>query len=477
MAGSLFKILLFVAAIAVVSLFAAFVAESGSDVRLTLSGYEISTSPLTFAVLIVLVFPAFWLLFFLIGLVKAAANFFLGDETALTRYFNRNREQRGFEALADGLLALSSGEPKLALAKVARAESLLKRPGITGIITAQAAERAGDKSKAVLAYKKMLQDERTRFAAIAGLLKHRLEDGDAATALKLAEKAFVINPQHEDMQNILLRLQSAKEDWEGAQRTLAAKLRHRKIPRDVFRRRNAILKFASARRNISQGSEKEGGKEAAAANKELPGLVPAAVLAAEVKSRAGDRKSAESVIRKAWSIQPHPDLAAAFAALEPDESPSARKKRFENMIGKNSTHPESRMLMAELSIADRDFPAARRAIGTLPEEKPTVRSLAIIAAIERGEGSDDAVVLGWLAKAVSASRGPQWVCEICSRAHEEWVPVCAGCDGFDTLEWTEVPVKAELPETYTGLLNFVASESDSAEESGDGPGSSCGQKV
>ena len=464
MVWSLVRILIFVAAIAAVSLFASYVADSGSEVWLAIADIEISTSPLTFAVMIVLVFPAFWLLFFLAGLVRATASFFLGDETALTRYFNRNREQRGFEALADGLLALSSGEPKLAMTKVARAESLLNRPEITGIITAQAAERSGDKAKAALAYKRMLGDKRTRFAGIAGLLKHKLDEGDAETALKLAEKAFAINPQHDEMQNTLLRLQSAEEDWEGAQRTLAAKLRHRKIPRDVYRRRNAILTFASARRKIAQGRETEGAKEAIAANKESPGLIPAAVLAAEIKSRAGDLKLAESIIRKAWSIQPHPDLAAAFAAFEPNETPLARKQRFENMIGKNSTHPESRMLMAELSIASQDFPAARREIGSLPEDSPTVRSLAIIAAVERGEGSDDAVVRGWLAKAVSASRGPQWVCEVCSWPHPEWVPVCARCDGFDTLEWTEAPEKAELPESHAGLLTLVAGAPDPAGE-------------
>ena len=183
------------------------------------------------------------------------------------------------------------------------------------------------------------------------------------------------------------------------------------------------------------------------------------MLAAEIKTRAGDKKAAASIIRKSWSIQPHPDLAAAFAAIEPDETPAERKSRFERMIGKNSAHPEARMLMAELSIAAEDFPEARREIARLPEDQPTVRSLAIMAAIERGEGADDAVVRGWLAKAVSASRGPQWVCGNCNRAHSEWIPVCSGCEGFDTLEWAEPPETTELAPAPAGLLTLVASAS------------------
>ncbi len=58
-----------------------------------------------------------------------------------------------------------------------------------------------------------------------------------------------------------------------------------------------------------------------------------------------------------------------------------------------------------------------------------------MAAIERGQGAPDSVVRGWLAKALSASRGPQWVCTNCSHVHAAWAPVCANCGAFDTLDW------------------------------------------
>ncbi|MCY3878307.1 MAG: heme biosynthesis protein HemY [Rhodobacteraceae bacterium] len=456
MAWSLIKIMLFLAAVTVFGLTVSHVAEIKTPIRLEVAGNEYTLEPVTVLVLGLCALAVLWFLIFMLGLGRAIVSFLLGNETALSRYFNRDREQKGFDALSDGLLALASGDPKLALAKVARAESLLKRPEITGIITAQAAERTGDSKKAIAAYKSLLKDDRTRFAAISGLLKHRLRDGDTEVALKLAEHAFAINPKHDDMQDTLLRLQSHEADWAGAQKTLTAKLKHRKIPRDVYRRRNAILTFAAGRQKLSDGESSAGEQEVLAANKVSPGLVPAAVLAAGIKAKAGDRRTASSIIRKAWSIQPHPELAAAFASIEPDESPSERRVRFERMIGKGSTHSEARLLKAELYIADADFPAARRMIGDLPEIQPTVRTLAIMAAIERGEGADEAIVRGWLAKAVSASRGPQWICNICSRAHTEWVPLCTNCEAFDTLEWEEATDSTELPGVQSGLLNLVA---------------------
>ena len=100
---------------------------------------------------------------------------------------------------------------------------------------------------------------------------------------------------------------------------------------------------------------------------------------------------------------------------------------------------ESRLLEAELALAAEDFPAARKALGDLAETEPTTRSLALMAAIERGQGAPDEVVRGWLAKALVASRGPQWVCGNCTHIHAAWAPVCENCGAFDTLDWKTPP--------------------------------------
>ena len=96
---------------------------------------------------------------------------------------------------------------------------------------------------------------------------------------------------------------------------------------------------------------------------------------------------------------------------------------------------ESRLLAAELALAAEDFPAARKALGDLAETQPTTRSLAIMAAVERGQGAPEQVVRGWLAKALGASRGPQWICGKCNHVHAAWAPVCENCGAFDTLDW------------------------------------------
>ena len=137
------------------------------------------------------------------------------------------------------------------------------------------------------------------------------------------------------------------------------------------------------------------------------------------------------ILKKTWGINPHPDLATAFAEIDSNETSSERRKRFNSLTKIKSEHYETKLLIAELAIGDEDFPAARRAVKELTSINPTVRSLALMAAIEKGEGAEEKTIRAWLNKALTASRGPQWVCEKCSNIHSIWQPRCENCETFD----------------------------------------------
>ncbi len=444
MLWSLFKIIVFVIAIALMTIGAGILMESDGGVSIAFAGTEFTLGPLQAVIALILLVAVIWAAMKIFNLLVAVFRFLNGDETAISRYFNRSRERKGYEALADGMMALASGEGRLAASKAAKAEKYLARPELTNLIGAQAAEMNGDKATASTMYKRLLSDDRTRFVGVRGIMQQKLAEGDTDTAMKLAAKAFALKPQHVATQDVLLGLQADSGDWNGARETLGAKLKYGALPRDVHRRRDAVLALSQAREIIAKGNSVEAREAAIEANRLSPDLVPAAVLAAHGYIDANKPKYAARVIVKAWQSQPHPDLAAAFAAIDPDEDAETRIKRFTSLTKHNPDTDEAKMLHAELHIAAEDFPAARKALGDVAEENPTQRSLTLMAAIERGEGGDDDVVRAWLARAVTASRGPQWVCESCNHIHSQWAPVCDHCDGFDALVWT-APPKGEVP--------------------------------
>ena len=463
MITTLIKILIFVAIVTGLTWGAVQLMDVQGGANIAVAGYEITLNALQLVFAFAALIVAVWLGLKLLKLLIAVFHFLNGDETAISRHFDRNRERKGFEALSEGLFALASGEGHLAMAKAKRADKYLDRPELTTLLTAQAAEMTGDTRTAETSYRKLLENDDTRFVGVRGLMHQKLAIGDTDTALGLARKAFEIKPKHEEIQNTLLKLQAEKSDWSGARETLGAKLKSGNLPRDVHKRRDAVLALSEARDILDEGQSMEAREAAIQANKLSPDLIPATVMAARAMIANNNPKGASRILAKTWGVNPHPDIAAAFAEIAPNEAPEARLKRFRTLTKQNPTHPETQMLLAELNIAAEHFPDAKRALGQLVTEDPTARSLTLMAAIERGEGADDAVVRGWLTRALTAPRGPQWICDNCQHIHATWTPVCTNCAAFDTLEWKRPPAGEVAMPAGTEMLPLMVGRAPSAE--------------
>ncbi len=436
---SLIKILLFLLIVMLIAVGLAYLLDSNdiflSNLQTTISGTEYTLTPIQIVLFLAVLSFVIWLFLKILSFLMSVINFINGDDTAISRYFHRNRERKGFQALSDGMLALASGEGQLAMDKASRAAKFLNQPSLTNVLAAQAAELSGNRQKATEIYKALVQLPETRFVGVRGLLKQKLEDGNIDVALKLAETAFSIKPKHEEMQDTLLQLQAKTQNWEGARKTLKAKLKHGSLPRDVHKRRDAVLALSQAKGVLEEGQTVEARESAIEANRLSPDLVPAAAMAARSYIANAKPKYAIRVIQKAWQAQPHPDLASVFSEIAPDENAVQRLARFETLRKLAPDHRETKLAMAELYLSAEEFKNARQEVESLLEKDPDARVFTIMAAIERGEGGADKFVRGWLAKALGARRGPQWTCENCQTAHSTWTPVCESCEAFDTLAW------------------------------------------
>jgi HemY protein len=229
------------------------------------------------------------------------------------------------------------------------------------------------------------------------------------------------------------------------------------LPKDVHKRRDAIFALSQARDLRAEGKLQEAQSYAVEANKLAPSLVPAALLAARVHREQNNGTQASRILRAAWRLTPHPELASSFAALAPDEEAAARLKRFEQFTKGTDSHPETKMLMAELYVALSDFDAARQALGDLAKTDPTMRALTILAAIERGDGADDQSVRQLLTQAISAQRDPQWICENCGHVDHDWEPVCLNCEAIDSIAWKRPPMsEAVSPDMLPLIVGHMA---------------------
>ena len=405
MLGSFLRILLFVALVAVAILAVWYLVETPGQITINFANREFYLTPIAFVIGLILAFLAFWLILKIIGLLVALFRFIVGDETALSRYFDRSRHRRGLNALAAGMTALAAGDARRALDKARRAERLLDRPEMTRLLIARSAEAAGDRETARTYYTQLAEDPDTAFVGVRGLMDQALIEGDTDRALKLAQSGLKLKPREPHTLETLYNLQSQRFDWSGARRTLAQQRKAGLLEKPEVQRRDAMLALAQAEDAEEAGEEEEARRLALEAAKSDPANVEAAATAARLLTKEGSKRQATKLLVEAWKRNPSPQLAAAYAAIEPDESPAERRRRFGKLLAARSEHPETRFTEAELALTTDDFRGARKAIADLRETEPSARSCAIMAAVARGEGAPETEVRGWLARAIGAPRG------------------------------------------------------------------------
>lgn len=445
--------------LAIIAAAFAFVWLKDSDGGVTLDLAGRTFGPFTLVESVAIIFAAavtLWLLVKAFSFLVALVRFFSGDQTALSRFWNRSRERRGFTALSKGMIAMAEGDGRTALTQAKKAERLLDRPDITRLTIARAAEASGEANMANEYYKRLAAEPRTAYVGVKGLLERAVADGDKEKALKLAKHAFDLKAREPELLIRLFELQCEAGEWEGARRTLDAAAKIGAIPKAVAERRAAVLLVTDARAAEANGEPAKARDMIQRARRKAPGLAPAAITAAEQLHADGATRKAEKLLRDAWKVEPHPDLAAAFAALSPEETPAERRKRFRELTRIHPTNPNTRMLAAELALADTDPAEARKAMGDLAETRPTARALALMAAIEKSDGSEDTVVRGFLSLAIAAPRDAQWTCGNCGARHNEWAAICRRCEAFDTLAWVDGDRESTDSEIDSALLPVIA---------------------
>lgn len=443
MLRALIKIVGFVIIIAAATLGIARIKQSGETIDILAFGYQISLGPVQILLLSAVLALALWLGLKLIGLAISLWHFINGDETALSRYFAGRRERKGLQALTNTLMAMTAGDGKKAMAEANRSAQLLNAPRLTALLQAQAAVVAQDSNAAAIAFEALIDDPQTRFAGITGAMRQRLALDDRRAALKLAEHGAKLQPKNDAILKQLFALQTQSGDWAGATETLALQLKAGHIPRDLHRRRSAVLLMAKSKSN---GDDNASMIEA---NRLSPDLIPAAAAAADQLIKAGQIKEAEKILKKAWKSHPHPDLAAAFAAIDPDETAEGRATRFAPLIKLHPDHRETVVLQAQLMMAMGDMPGAKRALKPLAEADADAQICTLMAAITRD--SHAAESRAWLAKAISAPAAPAWVCDKCGHPHENWGPICENCSSVDSLSWAQ-PTTHSAPRTISAQV-------------------------
>ena len=207
------RVLLYLVLLGAVMVGVAWVAAQPGSVTIVWEGWRVDTSLGVLAAAVALAaIAAILLVRFWTALVTAPRR--------LARWRHQHRQRDGYAALSAGLIAVAAGDPAGARREAKRADRLLGAPPLTLLLTAQAAQLAGDEETAQRHFTAMLADAQTEFLGLRGLMARALRDRNFGRALELAKRARGLRPQAPWVLTTLLDLQTRQSDWAGAADTL-----------------------------------------------------------------------------------------------------------------------------------------------------------------------------------------------------------------------------------------------------------------
>ena len=349
------------------------------------------------------------------------------------------------------MIAVGAGDTRSAQKAAEEARAYLGDAPLALLLSAQAAQLAGNGAEARDAFELLARSPETKILGLHGLYVEARRQDEHEAARHFAEQAAEAAPKIGWAGTALFEYQAQAGDWLGALRTLAANAGNKVVDRAEARRLRAVLLTARAI-ELEPGDPTEARAAALEAHRLLPALPAAAVVAARLLSRVGEIRRAARVLEQAWRVVPHPDIAEGYANVRLGDSVRDRLKRMRTLAAVRPNHPESAMAVARAAIDAHDWEAARSALDGLVRRGPTERVCLLMAEIEERQHGDRGRVRMWLTRAITAARDPAWVAD--GHVFERWAPVSPISGEVGGFEWTVISGAApprEALEIQAGL--------------------------
>ncbi|MHA1158505.1 MAG: heme biosynthesis protein HemY [Alphaproteobacteria bacterium] len=424
------RFLLYLGFIFLLALGFVWLADRPGDLALHWQGYEIRTSLVVAAVGIVVVVAA-------LALLGAIVRMALQAPGNVRRAFGARKRDRGYRALTRGMIAVGAGDTRGARRAAQESRTLLGSDPLVMLLAAQSAQLTGNRTAARTAFERLADNHDTRVLGLHGLFVEAQRQGEHAAALHFAEEAHHLSAQIPWAGQAVFDYRSRAGNWAGALEALTANESAGQVDRLQAARLRAVLLTGKALA-LESGVPDEARQAALEACKLASDLVPAAVVAARLLTRAGDVRRATRILESAWRTTPHPELATAYADVRSGDSAQDRLKRVQKLAALRPGEDESAIAIAQAAIAAQDWNLARATLAPLLADAPSERVCLLMADVEEGENADIGRVRTWLARALYAPRDPVWTAD--GKIFNAWAPVSPVSGRVDAFAWRVVAI-------------------------------------
>ncbi len=370
---------------------------------------------------------------------------------SLKRYFFFQHQQKGISSFGRALSAIAAGDVKSCDKEIRKtADHLGDSNALIDFLHAHQARLHGDDDAAQTYFEALSADSDIGFLGVRGQIQNLLQHQKFQEAYELAEGYYQKHGRKNNwVLQALYQLALRLSRWEAALEWLGKLQKTNILSKEQVQSDQAVLLIAQS------DTEKEPVAARRLLEKALkltPGFAPLILRLSRFYMDQGKRKTAVKIVKKAWAVQPHPDLVFLWDSLQSstDKTASAaRIKWFENLGTQARHHPESRYMMALVYLESGLWGEARKSLTALSPEQRDVRYYDIMAALSRKEKHNEDMAQDYLSEGRTAPDSGHWICQVSNRKYSEWSPVAAPHGSFNSMLWQ----KSDQVSSTAALLN------------------------
>lgn len=434
---SLSRTLILLLLLATITLLAGWLYQHPGMVTIEWLYYHIEIPIAIAALLLLILFLTITVIWRLLRMV-----FFLPHRIRQKRTIRRHEET--IAAISKGFTAIVSGDARTAEFAIKKLEKLLGAAApLTLLLKTEVAKLENRPKDLNKNYQAMLKDKQMELPGLLGLLAEAQRREDFDKALEIAEKIRA-RGAGADMQKAmpaLLSLYKRSGKFEAAEAMLDT---HQPTNRRflgataddaLWKKEKAMIRFLRAKELAHTGKAQEAFSRLEDAYKDLPHFLPLQVALIETALGLDKVKEAQSLLKEAWKLQPHPELTRLFYKIHSGSTPQELMKKAEKLVG-SSKEGESLKLLAETALAAKSYVKARKYIemGLVNTSSAPGIFYQMMATLEEVATPPDRTnIQEWKRKASSAGTHNPWKCEACSKPLKEWQLQCPSCGAIEAV--------------------------------------------
>ncbi|WP_455477869.1 heme biosynthesis HemY N-terminal domain-containing protein [Bartonella sp. B10] len=436
------------------------IANHNSIFVITFLHLRFSTSLLTVLIILIFLCGALAFLWWLVYIVFSIPS-------AISNYFYKRHQKRGYEALSQGILAVFAGDSISAKKMEERVVKYLTghHEPLVKLFQAQTLSLQNNSACAIALYEEMRKEASTRLAGLYGLFREAMNTKAYDAAQQYAEEALMLSPALSWANQVVLDHLSASERWDEALYVFerAQNALPRSVRSTVERRHIQALLLSGQALHLFETHPMAARTAILKAHKLALELsldsIPITAIAADILYKLNETRKADKMIIAAWQKNPHPDLGALY--LEREKGAVGKLKKAKTLAAYNKDTFESAFLIAKAALDAGEVTLARKYAQKALQYHPRESVYLLLADIEEAQGNNQVKARQWLSLALHAERDPVWMCD--DTVFSSWSAVSPISGRLGCFEWKVPPSKPPL----TLEADSIALKQDDTEDKKD----------